>query len=165
MILSTYSREGKFMKKSSLFLIKLMLVFLLSLLAGCSANKQSKTKVNLWKVNGSDDYKIIVRHTESVWHSQDITIIKDGDELTHSARCTPAPTEGQTCEVTAYDPGDYTVAGLFRTADSFLSGETAEWTDVEYNPEFGYPESIKYDHPEIIDEDQAWIVVSFEIID
>ena len=77
--------------------------------------------------------------------------------------CIPAPTENGKCEVQPFDAAEYTVPGLFAVAYALAEHEDGNWTEIEFDPTYGYPARMRYDHPEIIDEDSYWGVRSFEV--
>ncbi len=117
-----------------------------------------------WNAHGITHYRIEVWYWQSVWHEHYYEIEVDGSEISHSVTCMPAPAEGNQCDLSNFDPSEYTIEGLFRTAQRVLDGEFSKWAEITYNTEFGYPESIKFDDPDAIDEETAWIVVSFEAL-
>ena len=77
----------------------------------------------------------------------------------------PGPTENGKCEVQPFDVEEYTVPALFELARSMAQFDEGKWTEIEFDPTYGYPTSISYDHPEILDEDSYWGVQSFEVLD
>lgn len=120
----------------------------------------------LWYSQEITHYYIKVRHVQSIWHLQTYSMEVSTDLITHSASCIPAPVENGTCEVEeAYDPENFTIEGLFKTARRLLNGENVKWTKVEYDPDYGFPIGIRYDHPDILDEDSTWTVLEFETLD
>ena len=141
-------------------------IFIFSLLCtACTTNQSINQARKLWESVGNNNYHLIIRHVQSIWHCQDITIEVLGDEITHSAICIPAPAEGDSCKIESYDPNNYTIEGLFKTAESKLNGEYAKWVTVEFHPEFGYPTLITYNHPDMLDEDEAWMVIDFSFLE
>jgi hypothetical protein len=140
--------------------LRAMMMLMCLHLASCENVADLVSARMQWEATGHKDYTITVRHIQSVWHSQDITITVNDGFISHSATCTPAPTENGVCNVESYDPGDYTVEGLFSIATDLFSRMDAEDISVTFDKDFGYPTSIRYDNPAMIDEDQAWIVLS-----
>ncbi len=135
------------------------------ILAGCGrANELASARMQ-WASTGPEDYSLTVRHTQSVWHSQSITVTVIDGKISHSAKCTPAPTEGKTCEVIPYNPEVFTVEGLFQTADRLLAGDLAKHVNIEYESTLGYPTFIRLDDPDVIDEEQFWKIVAFKAIE
>ena len=142
--------------------IFVFLLFYAVLISACGIDKSllamNKEK---WVSAGIDSYEIHVQHIQSIWHAQEYTITVENGIVSHSARCIPAPAEGRECEVTSYDPQDFTVEGLFRTAEWALNSIHSDHVKIIYNTELGYPEHISLDDPEILDEDNAWAVLDF----
>ena len=100
----------------------------------------------------------------SIWHLQTYKIEVWSGEITHTAACILAPTEGRQCQVEPFDPSDYTVEGLFDTVTWVLESEYAQWANIQYHPEYGYPKIISFNHPDILDEDNLWAVLEFELL-
>ena len=117
-----------------------------------------------WLEKDIDSCRIVVLHVSSVWHAQTHNItVRASEVLDQSASCTPAPTENVKCEVQPFDAEEYTVPGLFGLARSLAQFDDGNWTEIEFDPTYGYPTDISYDHPEILDEDSYWGVTSFEV--
>ncbi len=94
-----------------------------------------------------------------------ITItVRDNIVESATAYCSPAPTEGEHCEVEAFNAEDYTVPGLFAKARSQIQSQEAEWTTIIYHPTYGFPELIAYDYPQSVDEEWWWGVTAFEAL-
>ena len=102
---------------------------------------------------------------QSIWHLQTYLIEVSNGEVIHSATCIPAPLEGRTCKINAYDPNDYTIDGLFETVKWVLQSNHAKWARIEYDPDYGFPSLITFDNPNILDEDNQWIVEEFTEFD
>lgn len=134
------------------------------LISACTANSKLDKAMKQWNAHGITNYRIEVWYWQSVWHEHYYEIEVDGSEISHSVTCMPAPAEGHQCDLSNFDPSEYTIEGLFRTAQQVLYGEFSKWAEITYNTEFGYPESIKFDDPDAIDEETVWIVVSFEAL-
>ena len=151
------------------------LACLASVLAGCDflplsmSNRllaQVAQQEQEWREKDIDSYRIVVLHVRSVWHAQTHEItVRAGEVVDQSASCIPAPTENGKCEVQPFDAAEYTVPGLFGLAQSLAQFDDGEWTEIEFDPTYGYPTGISYDHPERLDEDSYWGVRSFEILD
>ena len=141
-------------------------------LGGCDLLPRSKADQLLaeidkqehkWLAQDVDSYRIVVSHVRSIWHAQiHEVLVSEGRVVEQSASCVPAPAESGECEVWSFDPEEYTVEGLFAVACSLAQGEEAEWSRIEFDPTYGYPVSINYDHPDIVDEDTYWGVKSFQ---
>lgn len=142
-------------------LIRLIILTGCLLISGCGSGAEFASARMQWEAARPENYTITVRHTRSVWHSQDITVTVKGGVTDHSARCTPAPTENGICAVEAYDPADYTVEGLFSNVEGWLGRVDNNSMTVRYNEQYGYPELIRFDDPDMIDEDVSWSVIAF----
>ena len=143
----------------------IFMVISLFLLIACEAHFALDEAQRKWTAQGIGHYRLTVRHVESIWHMQTYEMEVNGSDIVHLATCSPAPSEGGTCEVKEYDPTDYTIAGLFDTAKNLLEGKYMKWVEVEYDEEYGFPVFIMLDDPDILDEDNAWKVVEFEMLD
>ncbi len=118
-----------------------------------------------WLDQGMESYRIEVLVASSVSHAQAHNIsVEDGQVVDQSASCIPAPTEFGECEVRPFDSQDYTVAGLFSQARRAAGSDSAEFVVIDFDPTYGFPSRIRFDHPEIIDEDWVWTVRSFEVV-
>lgn len=118
-----------------------------------------------WLQQEISAYQIEVLVVRSVWHAQShLLIIQNGQVESATATCIPAPTEAGQCRVEDFAAEDYTVEGLFRQAEVHTQGKYAAWVTVTYDPSYGFPQQISYNHPEIIDEDWSWRVTSFEVL-
>ncbi len=119
-----------------------------------------------WLDQGIESYRIEVLVVISVWHAQSHAItVEDGKVVDQSASCIPAPTEFGECELRPFDSQDYTVAGLFSQARRVARSDSAEFAVIDFDPTYGFPSRIRFDHPEMIDEDWVWAVSSFEVVD
>ncbi|HUW95783.1 MAG TPA: DUF6174 domain-containing protein [Anaerolineae bacterium] len=117
-----------------------------------------------WLEKDVDSHRIVVSHVRSIWHAQMYDIlVSEGRVVEQSASCIPAPAESGECQVESFDPEEYTVAGLFAVARLLAQRDEGDWTEIEFDPTYGYPLSIAYDHPDIVDEDTYWGVRSFEV--
>ncbi len=131
------------------------------LVSGCRSGAELASARMQWEAARPENYTITVRHTQSVWHSQDITVTVKSGMMDHTAKCTPAPTENGHCDVEDYNPADYTVEGLFSIAEEWLGRMDMNSISVSFNEEFGYPALIRFDDADMIDEDVSWQVVEF----
>jgi hypothetical protein len=117
-----------------------------------------------WLEQDIDSYRIVVSHVRSIWHAQTHeTLVSEGKVVEQSATCTPAPAESGECHVESFDPEEYAVAGLFALAHSLAEGDAGDWTEIEFDPTYGFPVRIAYDDPDMVDEDSYWGVRSFEV--
>lgn len=147
------------------------LVCLLLVLASCrtaqdlSLQKEVEQARQRWAEQGVDDYRIVVV-TSSIWHMQihDI-IVMDGDVADASASCEPAPLELGKCEVQSFDAKEYTVPGLFVRARWLAQSRDAQYGRIEFDSTYGFPARMSFNHPEMIDEEWAWRVETFELLE
>jgi hypothetical protein len=118
-----------------------------------------------WAQQQIASYSITVIQVNSLWHAQTQTItVTDGVVTGQAAFCTPAPLEGRTCEVAAFDATEYTVPGLFATARSYAARGGGQQLAVSFDPTYGYPARMRVDDPEAIDDDIGWAVESFAVV-
>ncbi len=117
-----------------------------------------------WQAQHIASYRIQVQQMSSIWHLQRHTItVRDGVVVDQSATCIPAPIEGRECKVRPFVAEDYTVAGLFETARS-IAKSTAGGMTITFDPTYGFPSTIGSAPPGVIDGDQSWVVLSFEVL-
>jgi len=143
--------------------------------AGCDLLPQSTSNRLLaqvaqqerkWLEKDIDSCRIVVSHVSSVWHAQTHNItVRASEVLDQSASCIPAQVENGKCEMQPFDAEEYTVPGLFGLARWLAQVDDGNWTEIEFDPTYGYPSGIALDRPEIVDEDSYWGVRSFEILD
>jgi hypothetical protein len=148
------------------------LAFFTLALVGCDLQSPSRSDQLLaeidrqeqkWLEKDIDSYRIVVSCVRSTWHAQTQEIVvSEGKVVEQSATCTPAPAESGECQVESFDPDEYTVAGLFALAHSMAEGDAGDWTEIEFDPVYGFPVRIAYDDPDMMDEDSYWGVRSFE---
>ncbi len=151
--------------------LPLALFALVGLLAACevapeaSVTPSVEQREQVWLEQNITAYRIEVLVIRSVWHAQSHQItIQNGQVESATASCVPAPTEAGKCEVEDFDAEDYTVAGLFRKAHAQAQSQYAAWATITYDPTYGFPQQISYNHPEMIDEDWSWRVTAFEVL-
>jgi len=150
----------------------LLLLGLLLCLAACAgAGKAPDWPAEIerneakWQERALDDYRIVVR-VSSLWHMQTHTVVvRDGVVVEASATCTPAPIQGRECEVRPFDGEAYLVPGLFDQARWIAARGQAQHMQIEFDARYGYPTRIRYDDPEVIDEEWGWGVEEFEVLD
>jgi Family of unknown function (DUF6174) len=117
-----------------------------------------------WQAQHIARYRIQVQHVESIWHLQVYTItVEDGNVVAQSATCSPAPMEGHECKVHPFDANDYTVAGLFATARS-AAKSTRGGVTVTFDQTRGFPQSISSAPPDLVDADNSWRVLAFDVL-
>lgn len=120
---------------------------------------------HLWQERDIRSYRIQVA-TVSIWHDQihDITV-QDGQVVTATARCEPAPTEMGKCKVQDFDPEEFTVPALFEQARALAEQDNGRWSKLQINPTYGFPSMLSFDNPDIIDEEWGWGVRGFEVLE
>jgi hypothetical protein len=132
---------------------------------GATATPSVEQWEQVWQEQAITAYRIEVLVVRSVWHAQTHQLtIQKGQVESATATCIPAPTEAGNCEVEDFNVDDYTVTGLFREAQAQTQSEYAAWVTITYDPTYGYPQQISYNHPEMYDEDWSWRVMAFEIL-
>lgn len=117
-----------------------------------------------WQAQHITGYRIQVQQMSSIWHLQRYTItVQNGDVVDQSATCIPAPMEGRECKIRPFAAEDYTVPGLFERARSMAQSTTGGVT-ITFDPTYGFPSSIDSAPPNVVDGDQSWRVISFEVL-
>ncbi|GAB4579403.1 MAG: hypothetical protein Fur0022_21410 [Anaerolineales bacterium] len=150
----------RFVKNNAIWLI--LLPFILTACTSASPLEEAERK---WQAQGIGSYQIEVLVVRSIWHAQYQQLTVENGMITfQTARCVPAPFEGQTCEVEPFTAEDYTVPGLFAKASAESEKEDTTSLNITYEPTYGYPAKIVFDDPEIFDEDWSWAVTSFEVL-
>jgi hypothetical protein len=137
--------------------------------SGGSLVEQVESARRVWNRQGIDSYRIVVSHVQGTWHYQSHTItVRDGQVEHQSATCVTAPMEtalGKECEVEPFDPEEYTVPGLFATARSLAEQYPRQGVEIGFDGDYCFPSGIRFDLPDVVDEDQAWGVGSFEVLE
>lgn len=150
MVMKTYS--------SSLFLLIVLL------LPACqpTAKSQVRGAERLWQEQNITSYEIEVQHVQSIWHAQtNRIVVRDGVVVATEATCVPAPAELGSCEVEEVEGESFTVDALFAHAYSLADRDEPEAISLSFDPHYGYPTRLHYDHPDILDEDVVWAVTHF----
>jgi hypothetical protein len=143
-----------------------LLLICAGLISACgpTATPQQDADEKKWQASGVRSYTITVLDARSIWHAQiNKVTVSDGKVTASSATCVVAPAETQGCKTTAFNPEEYTVTGLFARARAQLNSDQVKWTKINYDSAYGYPTSITYNNPKIIDGDWALIVNNFEV--
>lgn len=149
------------MRSLKLFPYLLLLIFL----SACTPTSQLDEAERQWQAQQIASYKIEVLEINSIWHAQYQSLTVENGVITEqTARCTPAPFEGQTCEVQPFDPEAFTVPGLFAKARAVTATADADSFTIRYDDTYFYPMQISFNDPEIVDEDWSWAVTSFEVL-
>jgi hypothetical protein len=149
---------------SPLYRLALLFVWLL-LVPACRSEAEAALAEaeGRWQEQGIDDYRIEVLVVRSIWHAQSHVItVENGVVTEQTAACIQAPAEFEACEVEAFAAEDFTVPDLFAKA---RDSSDQEWIEVVYDPTYGYPDSISFNNPEIVDGDWSWGVTSFEVLE
>jgi hypothetical protein len=137
-----------------------VLSFLLTSCTGPTLVQQIDRAEQKWNSRGINNYSIQVQ-AGGWWHLQNYTVVvRNGRVLTYFATCTPATAESEPCEVHTFDPGDFTVPGLFATARA-QAAMSEEWTTITFDPNYGFPLTIRSDHPQLADAEQVWTLLEF----
>ncbi len=82
-----------------------------------------------------------------------------------NASCIPAPYEGKECTIISFDPDEFTIPALFSMAELQSKSQPSKWLKVTYDPDYGFPDMISFNDPDILDEDWSYQVISFTEID
>lgn len=118
-----------------------------------------------WQRQGIESYRLEVLYARSTWHAQYHQItVRSGEVVEESAHCIPAPAEAGECEVEPFNAEDYTVPGLFSLARSEVQRAQGQYTQIEFDPTYGFPGKISFDNPEAVDEELVWRVTTFEVL-
>lgn len=149
----------------------LLILLLFSVLAGCTVPGPSEpdlliaSKQRRWNEKQIRNYRIAVLKVQSIWHAQTNTVtVRDGAVVEQSAVCTPAPFEGRECTVQEFDPNEFTVDGLFRTALQYAPESAKYQLRVTFDEQNHYPTLISRDEELVTDDDTLWRVTSFEVL-
>ena len=145
-------------------ILTLLLFGLLASACAPSAMSQLDDAEKKWQSAAVESYAIEVLEVNSIWHAQTQTLtVVDGQVTDTAASCIPAPMEMRECKVKAFEAQRFTIDGLFAEARSRLKSEQAKWVKISYDPTYGYPATISYNHPDIVDEDWGMRVTKFEV--
>lgn len=145
-----------------------VIIFCLLLLtaAGCAPANANRAEKR-WQSQGISSYVIEVSHANSIWHYQrHVITVEDGKVTDFSASCATSSVENamdKECAVEDFNPADYTVPGLFYLVRDLVASQPTNSLTIEYDPVYGYPARIIFDLPEVLDEDQSWVVEDFQL--
>ncbi len=149
--------------------IHLFILLLIAFLVACAVPGPSEpvlqiaAKQNQWRAKNIRSYRISVMKVQAVFHAQTNTITVQDDKITQqSAICTPAPMEGRSCDVKEFDPNEFTVNGLFKTALIFAPDSAKYQLRVTFDENYFFPATIARDEKEVVDDELLWRVVAFE---
>jgi len=150
---------------------KIHLLFLLLFVApiGCTVPGPSEPvaqiafRQNQWQQHNIRHYRISVMKTQATFHTQTNTItVQDGQITDQTATCTPAPSEGRECKVRPFDPEEFTVEGLFKTALKYAPESAKYQLRVTFDDTYSYPTTISRDEKKLVDDENFWRVISFD---
>lgn len=148
-----------------LFLLRQVYIFLIPFilllsLLGCTTQSELERAEAKWEHQDIQSYRIQVQ-VGGFWSMHNyLVIVRDGKVVDSSSTCIVAPGQLEPCQAAPFDPEQFTVPGLFAIARAQLASSD-EWTTVEYDARYGYPMSIRYDQPQLADEEQIWSVLEF----
>lgn len=150
-------------KRPSFLILALLWLLATACTSAATPIRQLEQAEQQWTEQSINHYRLELLVVRSIWHAQTHYItVRDNQVIETEASCVPAPMEFGECEVEVYAAESYTIPALFDFARSELQGQNAQWLNVTYDPTYGYPSHISYNHPEILDEDWSWQVRSFE---
>jgi len=139
---------------------------------GCAGGRlvaQVRRAERRWQRSDIDSYRIEVSLRSGSWHYQThVVTVRNGEVVDASASCVTAPMEtalGKECEVEDFDPGTYTVPGLFALARALAEANPGGAVEIDFADTYGFPRWISYDLADVVDGDQAWSVGAFEVLE
>ncbi|MDZ4720445.1 MAG: DUF6174 domain-containing protein [Roseiflexaceae bacterium] len=116
-----------------------------------------------WQASQIASYRITVLEIHSIWSAQRMTfMVTDGHVVDQQSMCIPAPSQGKTCAIQPVEQSNYLVPALFAQARALIEHQRPENIQLEFDPTHGYPISIGYDDPQILDEDYGLRIEKFE---
>ncbi len=134
---------------------------------GCASSfeREAAAAEQKWQQQNIVSYQVKVQVVESIWHLQTYTItVREGQVVSSSTECSPAPAESGKCTVKEFDASDYTIPGLFSTADEQAKSKPSRYVQISYDLTYGFPNHIAYDDPQIYDEDFSLSVKEFNVL-
>lgn len=147
------------------FFILLLILFL----AACTVPGPSEpvaliaAKQNQWHAKNIRRYRISVQKVQAIFHAQTNTLtVQDGAVTAQSATCTPAPFEGRECKIQSFDPNEFTVEGLFKTALQYAPESETYQLRATFDETYHFPKTLSRDQANVADDETFWQVVSFE---
>lgn len=131
----------------------------------------------LWIKTNIDNYRIKV-HQSGVWVNYDMTItVKDNEVTDFEASCGEAILDSDStfCKKVIADisPDTNTIQGLFnelkKSRMNFEADKdvTSSWSDsisITFDSQYHYPKLIRFDIPEMADEECTTEILTFEIL-
>lgn len=152
--------------KRAFFSVWIVCLLLLTA-AGCAAATANRAEKS-WQDQGISSYVIEVSHANSIWHYQrHVITVENGKVTDFSASCATSSMEDamdEECVVEAFNPADYTVPGLFSLVQDLMKTQPQDSLKIKFDPVYGYPARIVFDLPDVLDEDQSWVVEDFQLL-
>ncbi len=119
----------------------------------------------LWKTSGVDSYRIQVRIGGAWWLNTYTITVRNGLIADVAVQCDPGMVGLTNCpDDPAAAAEDFTVPALFTGAHRFVDSGDAAWFTASFDPTYGYPASMRFDHPDMLDEEWFITVLSFEML-
>jgi hypothetical protein len=148
--------------------LQLFILFLILSLSDCTTPPKSQLTrgEKVWKEADINNYQISVQVVQSIWHLQVYNLtIENGLVIESNASCIPAPYEGRECTIKPFNQDEFTIPALFSMTEHQLKSQSSKWLKITYDPDFGFPDLISFNDPDILDEDWSYQVVSFTKLD
>jgi hypothetical protein len=139
-------------------------LFLLLSLSACTTTPKSQLTrgEKIWEEAGIKNYQISIQVVQSIWHLQIYNLtVENGLVIDSNASCIPAPYEGRECTEISFDPDNFTIPALFSMAEKQIKSQQSKWLKIEYDQDFGFPNIISFNDPDILDEDWSYQVILF----
>lgn len=108
-----------------------------------------------WNRQGITSYRIKVR-LWTFWNDQSYSVVVRGGKVVDSSATCLEDSPGEPCPVYNFDPDRFTVPGLFAAAR-----DKASMAKITFDPVYGFPAIISYNHTAIADEEEEWTVLEF----
>jgi hypothetical protein len=118
-----------------------------------------------WQDSQIASYRITVQEIHSMWWAQQMTFtVMDGHVVDQQSMCIPAPIQGKTCTIRPVEQSNYLVPALLAQARDLIEHQRPENVRLTFDPTLGYPTSIGFDDPQILDEDYGLTIQKFETL-
>lgn len=116
-----------------------------------------------WQDSQIASYRLTVLEVHSIWWAQRMTVtVTDGHVVDLQSMCIPAPAQGRTCTIQLVEPSDYLVPTLLAKARALSERQRPEHIRLAFDSTLGYPTTISYNNPQIIDGDYGLTIETFE---
>lgn len=138
-----------------------------------------KIEKSRWKELNITNYQVIVRH-DSIWGDFNLMVtVKNNKIETFDGKCgqTMSSFSDETCAkiISSMPPNIYTIEKMFDKLEEsrtdfeidYIQHSAAKWNEsmsISFNAQYYYPEFIRFDIPDINDEDYTMQVLSFRIL-